>query len=205
MASAECNPSTYMARPTRRIIIKEKTGVKSSKNGPLPPTSSREIVIVEKNGVQENELSTGSSEHLASDQMLSPTNQQDNHIITEKSGRTTPQPPESETGTRPKSSAPRDPAEPQSHTVLQRSASPHKVTKSKSNTLSPPPAAIKQEVKTPPRSQSTNEIAAADSKEEDNLIQRAKKGLVAATTTRVHRVLPEGCKPKYERYTYLPG
>lgn len=208
MASKGDSPTSYMTQSTRKIVIKEKNSRdKSSNNGPLPPSISREIIIVENNGDQKQAGSvTGSSENLSAP-MASPTSsRQDNLIIIEKSGGTNgPSTAETETGTRPKS---RDPAEPQSHTVLSRSASP-KVSKSKSNTLSPPPAASKQEITTPPRSKSTSYMAAAadsaDVEEEENVIQKIKKSLISSTTPRGHKVLPEGCKPKYERYTYIPG
>lgn len=227
------SPTNYMSTSSKRIVIKEK-GKKSSSNGPLPPTITKEIIILENQEKPEEEEKKTSSENLE----IKTKSAKKEVIIVQKDRARTPSPSygctlsPNDTGTRPKTPT-LDPAEPQSHTVLSRSASP-KICKSKSNNLAPPELIVGQEMVSPKtRSRSTSEISnrsttkttnkynvessrstreitnkpsmEEEDDEEETVIQRAKRSLNVASVPRAFRVLPDGCKAKYERYTYLPG
>lgn len=198
------NPANYMSQSTRRIVIKEKSR-SSTGRGPVPPTISREIVIIGK----DNRPEIKTNGVCGNEKPLSLT--QDNLVTTEneRDGAPIPQPPKLvpiENGVRSRESSPVkiDPAEPQSHTVLSKTASPGK---SKVSKPSLPTQTTTQDLRRPPRSKSTSDVANPEGMEDDegNVIQKAKRSLNVVSVPRINKALPDGCKSKYERYTYLPG
>ena len=194
---ADVNPQNYMRTCSRRIIIKENSKGNGEKEN---PSVAREIIIKEATIPEKNNQQDNSEQFAISRSNMAPADDHSQNLSLVQAHSTSTE------STSTKSSIPESSAaivtfdpQPPSRTILSKSAgSPSKESRSKS-----PAAIVTLSHKTATSSQVKGN-SKSDSATTTLEKARAYQALTSAVP-KIHRVLPEDCQKKYERYTYLPG
>lgn len=199
--NSKSNLANYMKGNSRRIIIREKCkgGVAGMKN----PVLVREIVVKKSATSPDND--SFEKPETATD--IRKTSRDDS-----PSSSNSPVPSEKTVTFDP---------EPRSHTILSKSATPNvRGREKRPAVVSLSPVTTLNNQNGPTISRDANAAKSLAPKATDTSTTTAQKGTDSATTAahkaksyqamiddlpRIHKVLPEDCNKKYERFTYLPG